>query len=184
MAESIDGDTEIAYTVGHSTHSLERLIEILRANGVRQIADVRRVPRSRRLPHFNAEALASSLPLADIEYRHMPVLGGFRKPRPDSPNRGWENDSFRGYADYMQTEAFERALDELTALPSPTAIMCAEALWYRCHRRLISDALTARGSRVLHIRSDGRTAPHTLTPFAVVDGDRVTYPAAQGSLGV
>jgi uncharacterized protein (DUF488 family) len=184
MAKFIDGDTEIAYTVGHSTHSLERLAAILQANGVRQIGDVRRMPRSRRLPHFNAESLAHSLPEAGIAYVHLPELGGFRKPAPDSPNGAWENESFRGYADYMASEAFRDALDRLTALPGPTAIMCAEALWYRCHRRLIADALTARAMRVLHIRSDGRTEQHTLTSFAVVRGDRVSYPPAQGSLGV
>jgi|SRR5947209_882355 len=184
MAEFIDGDTEIAYTVGHSTHSLERLGAILQANGVRQIADVRRMPRSRRMPHFNVESLAHSLPEAGIAYAHLPELGGFRKPLPDSPNSAWENESFRGYADYMQSEAFRDALDRLTELAHPTAIMCAEALWYRCHRRLIADALTARGQSVLHIRSDGRPEPHTLTPFAVVSGERVSYPPAQGSLGV
>jgi|SRR5947209_13418788 len=184
MAESIDGDTEIAYTVGHSTHSHERLAEILRAHAVRTLVDVRRVPRSRRMPHFNAESLAQSLPEAGIAYVHVPELGGFRKPLPDSPNGAWENDSFRGYADYMQTDAFAGGLDRLTELPGPTAIMCAEALWFRCHRRLIADALTARGQRVVHIRSDGRTEPHTLTPFAVVDGERVSYPPPQSSLDV
>jgi uncharacterized protein (DUF488 family) len=184
MAKFIDGDTEIAYTVGHSTHSPERLAAILQANGVRQIGDVRRVPRSRRMPHFNAESLARWLPDAGIAYAHLPELGGFRKPLPGSPNGGWENESFRGYADYMETEPFQHALDRLRALPGPTAIMCAEALWYRCHRRLIADALTARAMRVVHIRSDGRTEPHTLTPFAVVSGTRVSYPPAQGSLGV
>jgi uncharacterized protein (DUF488 family) len=186
MAESIEGDTEIAYTVGHSTHSLERLAEILRANGVRQIADVRRMPRSRRLLHFNAESLAHSLPDAGIAYAHLPELGGFRKPLRDSPNAGWENDSFRGYADYMRSDEFVAALERLmtSCRQRPTAVMCAEALWYRCHRRLIADALTARRFDVFHIRSDGRSERHVITEFAVVDGDRVSYPPAQGSLGV
>ena len=148
--------------------------------------DVRQYPRSRRVPHFNAEALEVSLPEHGIEYLHMRELGGRRRPAPDSVNDGWENEQFRGYADYMGTAEFEGALARLEALARdrPTSIMCAEAPWFRCHRRLVSDALLVRGWRVLHIGSDGRIAEHELTPFAVVADGELTYPASQTSLGI
>jgi uncharacterized protein (DUF488 family) len=187
MVGFIDGDNKIAiYTVGHSTHPLDELLEILRRNDVRRVVDVRRFPRSRRMPHFNADALARTLPAEGIDYVQAPQLGGRRRARRDSPNGAWENESFRGYADHMETEEFRAGVERLLELADerPTAVMCAEALWHRCHRRLIADALTARGRRVVHIRSNGRTEPHALTPFAAVDGDRVTYPPEQARLDV
>lgn len=146
---------------------------------------MRTVPRSRRNPQFEAEALASSLPAHGIEYLHEPALGGFRKPRPDSTNRGWEHPAFRGYADYMGSPQFGHALEQLMALgrERPTCIMCAEAQWWRCHRRLISDALVIRGWEVLHLGLRAEPVEHELTPFAVVGPDHVlSYPPAQGEL--
>ena len=129
------------------------------------------------MPHFARAALERSLPAHRIEYVHMPELGGLRKPRPDSINLGWRNVSFRGYADYMQTDEFWRAIDRLTALPSRLAIMCAEAVPWRCHRSLVADALVVRGVDVRHITGRSEPARHSLTPFARVEGDRITYPA-------
>ena len=143
------------------------------------LVDVRTAPGSRRMPHFARSALEVSLPERGIVYRHMPELGGLRKPRPDSANTGWRNDSFRGYADYMQEDGFRLALNRLQelALRSRTAIMCAEAVPWRCHRSLISDALFVDGVEVEHITGKGRTSPHRLTSFAFVSGNRITYPA-------
>jgi uncharacterized protein (DUF488 family) len=174
------------FTVGHSTHGLEEFVGLLRAHEIALLVDVRQYPRSRRVPHFNAEALEVSLPERGISYLHMRELGGRRRPAPASVNDGWENEQFRGYADYMGTAEFEAALARLEALARerPTAIMCAEAPWFRCHRRLVSDALLVHRWRVLHIGSDGRVAEHELTPFAVVADDRLTYPASQTSLGM
>jgi uncharacterized protein (DUF488 family) len=166
------------YTVGHSTRPLDDFLALLKAHAIVQLADVRTVPKSRRHPHFAGDALAHSLPAAGVAYRHFPGLGGLRKPRRDSRNAAWRNDSFRGYADYMETDEFERALDALSAWSAPrTAVMCAESVWWRCHRQLIADALVARGIEVRHIGS-GTSAPvHTLTEFARVDEKRrVTYP--------
>lgn len=161
-------------------------MELLGAHGVTLLVDVRQYPRSRRVPHFNSDALESSLPERGIEYLHMRELGGRRKARPDSPNDGWENEQFRGYADHMATPEFEAALERLESLARarPAAVMCAEATWFRCHRRLVSDALLVRGWHVLHIGSDGRLTEHELTPFAVVADGRLTYPAEQTSLGL
>lgn len=175
------------YTVGHSTRPIEELVGLLQGAGVNQLVDVRTVPRSRRNPQFNIEALAASLPDNGIVYRHEPALGGFRRPRPDSPNGGWDNPAFRGYADYMQTPEFATALERLMALAraDPTAIMCAEAQWWRCHRRLIADALAVRGWEVFHLGLGSGPVPHELTPFAVVGADgALTYPPAQGQLAV
>jgi len=165
------------YTIGHSTRPLDEFIALLRAHGVRQLADVRTVPKSRRHPHFAEDALAQSLPRAGIAYRHFGELGGLRKPAADSPNIGWRHEGFRGYADHMETPAFERALDALVvwSREAPTTVMCAEALWWRCHRQLIADALVARGVEVGHIMSARAAAEHTLTAFARVDATRVTY---------
>jgi uncharacterized protein (DUF488 family) len=165
--------------IGHSTRPAEELLELLRSCGVRVLADVRTVPRSRRNPQFAAEALAPALELAGIRYAHLPRLGGLRRPRPASPNGGWRNEGFRGYADHMQTPEFEEGLVELRALAreGPVAVMCAEAVPWRCHRSLLADALHARGVEVEHIVGRGRTRPHRLTPFAVVEGRRVRYPA-------
>jgi uncharacterized protein (DUF488 family) len=161
---------------------------------VQTLVDVRTVPGSRRNPQYGREALASSLGEQGIEYRHEPALGGFRKPSPDSPNGGWDNAAFRGYADYMATPEFAGALDRLQAVArerraggpgASTAIMCAEAQWWRCHRRLISDALVVRGWRVLHLGLRGEPIEHQLTPFAVL-GEHLslTYPPAQSNLDV
>jgi len=167
-------------TVGHSTHPIEEFAGILQAHGIRQLVDVRTMPRSRRVPQFNKENLAASLQAANILYRHMPGLGGLRHPKRDSTNTGWRNASFRGYADYMQTPEFRENLEELIELAaqSPTAIMCAEAVPWQCHRSLIADALMARGISVTEILSAKQSRPHTLTQFARVSGMKVTYPAA------
>lgn len=167
------------WTIGHSTRTFDDFLSLLRAWRIETLADVRTVPRSRRHPHFNTDALAASLPEQGIAYVHIPELGGFRKTRDDSPNMAWQNESFRGYADYMQTPAFEAALRDLIALAgeSRVAIMCAEAVPWRCHRSLIADALVARGCDVAHIMSDTKANPHTITKFAHIEGPRVTYPA-------
>jgi uncharacterized protein (DUF488 family) len=173
------------YTIGHSTRPIDELIGLLRGPGVQTLVDVRTAPGSRRNPQYGREALASSLGGHGIEYRHEPALGGFRKPVPDSPNGGWDNTAFRGYADYMATPEFVAALDRLqeVARQRVTGIMCAEAHWWRCHRRLISDALVVRGWRVLHLGLGGEPIEHELTPFAVVGEDlSLTYPPAQESL--
>jgi uncharacterized protein (DUF488 family) len=168
------------WTVGHSTHALDEFVALLATAGVRQLGDIRTVPRSRRHPQFRSDALAESLPEAGVAYRHLAGLGGFRRPRRDSPNGAWRNESFRGYADYAMTAEFARALDELRewAGEAPTAIMCSESLWWRCHRRLVADQLVAHGDRVVHIGPDGRTTEHELTPFAVVEGGQLIYPAS------
>jgi uncharacterized protein (DUF488 family) len=167
-------------TVGHSTHPINDFIGILRAHGIRQLVDVRTMPRSRRVPQFNREALAASLQTAGILYRHMPGLGGLRHPKRGSINTGWRNASFRGYADYMQTQEFHKNLEDLieVAAEGPTAIMCAEAVPWRCHRSLIADALIARGIQAMEILSAKQSRPHALTAFAHVSGIEVTYPAA------
>ena len=172
------------YTIGHSTRSFDELVEALRSFGVRTLVDIRTVPRSRHNPQFNGDALAASLSQAGIAYVALPGLGGLRRPRKDSPNGAWRNQGFRGYADYMQTEAFEAALQGLIALSrrARVAIMCAEAVPWRCHRSLVADALNAHGIRAVEILSAGKHRLHTLTPFAVVHGTTVTYPPAQGSL--
>jgi hypothetical protein len=167
--------------VGHSTRPQEELVEMLRASGVRVLADVRTIPRSRRNPQFAAEALAPALAAAGIRYAHLPQLGGLRRAHKDSPNSGWRNASFRGYADHMQSAEFEEGLVALRALAreGTVALLCAEAVPWRCHRSLVADALHARGVEVEHIVGRGRTRPHRLTPFAVVRGRQVTYPAPE-----
>jgi len=175
---------DAVFTVGHSTLPIEKFIALLRAYGIRHLADVRTVPRSRRNPQFNADALASALRAETIEYVPLPSLGGLRHARKDSPNTGWRNESFRGYADYMQTAAFEEGLDELIRLSRKqrTAIMCAEAVPWRCHRSLVADALEVRGIQVVEILSEKSARMHKLTPFAHVDGTTVTYPPQQMGL--
>ena len=169
------------FTIGHSTHTRDELVALLRAFDVSVLADVRTIPRSRHNPQFDAAALRASLRGRRPRYVHVPELGGLRRPRPGSPNTAWRNDSFRGYADYMQTADFEAGLAELRALSAggTVAIMCAEAVPWRCHRSLIADALTARGARVEHIMGLGHATPHHVTAFAEIDGARVTYPRAQ-----
>ena len=173
----------VVLTIGHSTRPLEEFLELLKTHGVTELIDVRTVPRSRHNPQFNKESLPDALQSAGLSYRHMPGLGGLRRPRPDSPNGAWRNLSFRGYADYMQTPEFAENLDELMteARRKRVAIMCAEAVPWRCHRSLIADALAVRGFEVEHIMSATRTDPHTLRPWAVVKGKRITYPAAENA---
>jgi uncharacterized protein (DUF488 family) len=176
-----------AYTAGHSTHSLGDFAALLRGAGVRGVADVRAHPGSRRMPHFGREPLAAGLAAEGIAYAHLPALGGRRRPRPDSPNGAWEVEAFRGYADHMAGEEFAAGLVELERLAAqrPTAVVCAEAVWWRCHRRLVADALTARGWEVVHVGPDGRLTVHELPAFAVVEtGGRVTYPPPQTALEV
>ena len=179
------------FTIGHSTHSLPALTTLLRRNRIEQVIDVRAVPRSRRNPQFDRDAIRAALRAGGLGYTHLPEVGGLRQPADGSVNDGWDNEAFRGYADYMVTPEFAEGLDRVGRLASrrPTALMCAEADWRRCHRRLLSDALGVRGWRVRHIlprRPDGEAGghrePHPLTPFLVVDGGRIAYPAAQGRL--
>jgi uncharacterized protein (DUF488 family) len=172
-------EAAIVYTVGHSTRPIDAFIALVAAHGVRCIADVRTVPRSRHNPQFGAEALAQSLAAAHIDYRPFPALGGFRRARADSPNAGWRNASFRGYADYMQTPEFAQALAGLVDVASieTTAVMCAEAVPWRCHRSLIADALTVRDIPVAEIVSETKAERHRLTSFARVSGTSITYPA-------
>ena len=166
------------YTIGHSTRSLEELVGLLRASGVSILADIRTIPRSRHNPQFEQEALRSALSRRRIRYVHLPALGGLRRARKDSPNGGWRNASFRGYADYMLTEDFERGLAELEALTEEgtVAVMCAEAVPWRCHRSLVADAVTVRGGQVEDITGPGTPHLHRLTSFAHVEGTRITYP--------
>jgi uncharacterized protein (DUF488 family) len=169
----------IILTVGHSTRTLDEFIALLRAHEVTRVVDVRTVPRSRHVPQFNKESLPDSLCKAGLGYVHMPGLGGLRHARSDSLNAGWRNASFRGYADYMQTPEFEENLKKLIELAKEDriAILCAEAVPWRCHRSLIGDALTVRGIRAEDIMSLARRQVHSLTPFASVRGTTVTYPA-------
>ena len=162
------------WTIGHSTRDIDIFISLLEENGIKLLADVRSLPGSKRYPQFNKEALAESLNAHGIRYEHFPELGGRRKPKPDSRNTAWRNASFRGYADHMETEEFHKGIERLLALAreaGPTAIMCAEAVWWRCHRSLISDYLKSRGIEVLHILDANKTEPHPFTSAArIVDG--------------
>jgi uncharacterized protein (DUF488 family) len=182
---------EIVSTIGHSNRSIEEFIALLKRNAIDCVLDIRTVPKSRHNPQFGQDVLPRSLLEAGIDYRYLGGLGGLRRPRPDSPNTGWRNISFRGYADYMQTDEFSRNVDTVAALAQTTrcALMCAEAVPWRCHRSLVADALLVRGIEVEDIIGPQTPKPHKLTPFAQVDGDRITYPSdiqlqaeAQGSL--
>jgi len=166
------------YTIGHSTRPIGEFIGLLKENGVGLLADVRTVPGSRHNPQYGQEALAASLKEAGIGYLHMKDLGGLRGKARESVSDGWRNASFRNFADYMQTPEFAGALAELITLAEKrtAAVMCAEAVPWRCHRSLIADALTAHGVQVIDIMGPGKTAPHRMTPFAKVDGGRVAYP--------
>ena len=164
------------YTIGHSTRSLQELLALLREHGIRRIADVRRYPGSRRHPHFSREALERSLGEEGVEYVHMPELGGRRKSIGDSPNNALRNEQFRAYADHMATAEFRDAVDRLLAFEGRTAVMCAEAVPWRCHRNLLADDLVRRGCEVVHIVGRNAASPHAMNPLARVDGDRVTYP--------
>jgi hypothetical protein len=172
------------FTIGHSTHPIQHFLELLQANAVAQLIDIRTIPKSRHNPQFNTDALAASLRVAHIRYVHMKELGGLRQPRKDSINLGWRNRSFRGFADYMQTEEFEAALDRAIELAAahPSVLMCAEAVPWRCHRSLVADALVVRGIRVLEIIGLAKPKEHALTPFARVNGTQITYPGNQSSL--
>ncbi|HSE41333.1 MAG TPA: DUF488 domain-containing protein [Acidobacteriota bacterium] len=171
------------HTVGHSKHPIEDFISMLKANEIELVADVRRIPRSRFNPQFNTTKLKESLQKEGIEYFWMPELGGKRDPVPGSTNTAWKEAAFQGYADHMQTSEFERGLAQLIihAKTRNTAYMCAEADYQNCHRKLLSDALTARGLDVFHITKTG-LEPHKLTPFARVESKRVTYPSASPEL--
>ncbi|MCU1348350.1 MAG: hypothetical protein JWO56_1380 [Acidobacteria bacterium] len=169
------------FTIGHSTRSIDEHIQLLREHGIERLADIRRYPGSKRYPHFSREALAISMPAAGIEYVHMPELGGRRKPLPDSPNHGWRNEQFRAYADYMATEEFRIAIDELLASGRITAYMCAEAVPWRCHRNLVSDELVRREVEVLHIITSGNAQRHALNPMAVAEGNHLIYPAVSST---
>jgi uncharacterized protein (DUF488 family) len=169
------------WTVGHSTRSAERFLALLGRRAIAQLVDVRRVAASRRHPHFNRDALTESLSRKEIRYRHLPALGGRRESRADSPNTGWREPGFRGYADYMQTAAFERALATLCTLAAnaPTAILCAEADWRSCHRGLIADRLKAQGAQVLHIVDAAHDEPHPYTSPARIVGGKLSYPSSE-----
>ena len=163
------------WTIGHSTRTIDEFISLLEENGVKLLADVRTWPGSKRYPQFNKEALAESLDANGIRYEHFPELGGKRKSKQDSRNTAWRNASFRGYADYMETEQFQKGIERLldvAAESGPTAIMCAEAVWWRCHRSLISDYLKARGVEVQHILGANKVEPHPYTSAArILDGE-------------
>jgi uncharacterized protein (DUF488 family) len=168
------------WTVGHSTQTLAELVALLVAHDIAQVADVRTVPRSRRHPQFDTDALARSLPERGVAYVHLQRLGGWRHANADSPNGGWRNLSFRGYADYAMGEEFAEGLAQLRGIAAVrrTAMMCSEALWWRCHRRLVADRLLVAGDTVCHINSSGGVSVHQLTPFATVEPDGlITYSA-------
>ena len=166
------------YTVGHSTRSIDEFMTLLTAHRITRLADIRTIPRSRRHPHFSIDALSVSLPAAGIAYQHVPGLGGLRKPRRDSKNSAWRHAGFRGYADYMETKEFDEALGGLVefATYGRCAIMCAESVWWRCHRQLVADALVAQGIEVRHIQSASQAPRHELTSFARIEHGRLTYP--------
>lgn len=174
-----DTSPQSLWTIGHSTRPLAELIGLLKAQAILLLLDVRITPYSRRYPQFNTDSLNQPLEEAGLHYRHLPALGGRRKSRSDSVNLGWKNASFRGYADYMQTAEFLKGLEELMILGrrEPTAIMCAEAVPWRCHRSLIADALVANGWKVGHLIGPGQVKAHALTSFALAQNGRVTYPA-------
>lgn len=165
------------WTLGHSTLDLPEFLKLVQAHGIEFLADIRRYPASRRYPQFNAEALAAALAGQGVAYGHFEALGGRRSARPHSPNTLWRNASFRGYADYMQTPEFQAALEALERAASRkrTAIMCSEAVWWRCHRQLVADALTARGAEVRHIAGTGEPKVHTLTKGARVQDGKPVY---------
>jgi uncharacterized protein (DUF488 family) len=170
--------TKKIWTIGHSTREIEDFSGALAANGIKLVADVRSTPGSTRYPQFNKEALANSLSKAGIGYEHFPELGGRRKAKADSRNTAWRNASFRGYADYMETEQFHRGVERLLRLANeagPAAIMCAEAVWWRCHRALISDYLKARGIEVTHIFDKDKSEPHPFTSAARIVNGNLSY---------
>lgn len=165
------------YTIGHTTRSLEDFVELLRANKIDKLIDIRSFPSSRKYPQFNKESLATSLPQHGIMYEHKVDLGGRRKVQKDSKNNRWHNKSFRGYADYMETDKFEDAISDLeeTASQTRVAIMCSEAVWWRCHRSMVADYLKAKGWDVEHIMTINKTEEHPYTSPAIVVGNKVIY---------
>jgi uncharacterized protein (DUF488 family) len=166
------------WTIGHSTRKIDSFISLLEENGIKLLVDVRSLPGSKRYPQFNKEALADSLGKAGIGYEHFPELGGRRKPNPSSLNTAWRNASFRGYADYMETDDFRRGVDRLVDLAreaGPAVIMCAEAVWWRCHRALISDYLKAHGIEVIHVLDANKTEPHPFTSAARIVNGKLSY---------
>jgi len=179
-----NSDMPHIFTIGHSTRPIDQFLSLLKENGVARLIDIRTIPRSRFNPQFNQKSLSESAPQAGIEYIHLEELGGLRHPRKDSPNKEWKNDGFRGFADYMQTPEFSAAIVKLIDLASQktTSIMCAEAVPWRCHRSLVSDALLVRSIIPTHIMSPGKTQAHELTAFAKVRGHNITYPPKQNSL--
>jgi uncharacterized protein (DUF488 family) len=180
-----DADTTVVYTVGHSTRSLDELAQPLNRAGVAELIDIRSVPHPRRHPHFDRDALARSLPERGVDYTHEQSLGGFRRPLAQSPNGGWDQQAFRGYADHMASEEFRSGLRRLQerARRRSVCVMCAEAQWWRCHRRLLADALLVRGWQVLHLGLGDGSVAHELTPFALLGEDHaLTYPPSQTEL--
>jgi uncharacterized protein (DUF488 family) len=177
--------TQTIYTIGHSTHPIEEFVGLLKSHEIGILVDIRNIPKSRHNPQYQQEALKTSMKEHGIVYKYMKDLGGLRKAKADSPNGGWHNSSFRGYADYMQTKPFLGALNRLieTGKTAHTAIMCAESLPWRCHRSLVADALIVRGIAVLDIMPDGKVSPHKMTPFAHVEGEKITYPPENLELG-
>ena len=168
------------WTIGHSTRTIDNFISLLKENEIELLADVRAWPGSKRYPQFNKDALAESLAAHGIRYEHFPELGGKRKSKPDSRNTAWRNASFRGYADYMETEQFQKGIErllDLAAEAGPTAIMCAEAVWWRCHRSLIADCLKARGVEVLNILGANNVELHPYTPAARIVNGELNYAA-------
>lgn len=172
---------QTVYTIGHSTHDKKKFVEMLKAHGIRLLIDVRTIPKSRKVPHYNSDVLEEYLRKNKILYVHMPQLGGLRHYSGDSLNTGWRNLSFRGYADYMHSNEFWKGIDDLMiyAKDSDAAIMCAEALPWRCHRSLIADALLSKGVKVVHILSAAKLLEHKMTEFAKVRNGRIFYPAAK-----
>src|SRR5437764_882790 len=184
VLETRDPEPLSVLTIGHSVRTWEEFRDLLRVHDVRRVIDVRTIPRSRRNPQFSRETLSRSLHSSRIGYVHLPALGGLRRARPFSVNTGWRNASFRGYADYMQTPDFDSGLRRLIELAAEkrSAVMCAEAVPWRCHRSLVADALVVRGVPVVEILSESTYRMHELTPFAQVEGARITYPSEQATL--
>lgn len=178
QASRADDDTLLVCTIGHSTRSFDEFLELLRANGIEHLLDVRTVPGSRRNPQYGRDTLPPALEAAGVRYSHLPELGGLRRTRADSPNGAWRNASFRGYADYMQTAEFAEGVEHVMTLAREQrcVLMCAEAVPWRCHRSLIGDALTVRGVRVEDIIGPRGRSLHKLTPWARVDGLKIVYP--------
>lgn len=174
----MNAEPPVVYTIGHSVHTAAAFIDLLKGHEIRHLADVRLIPGSRRHPHFSRDNLSSLLENSGISYQHFPDLGGRRRPRPDSVNTAWRVEAFRGYADHMASKPFLDALEGLLAVArtGATAVMCAEAKWWQCHRRLLADALVATGVPVRHILSAAAPKSHELSEFALVEDGRVTYP--------